>query len=328
MSLFKEPMLIKDQEFFVSASGGVSVYPVDGTDIDTLIKNADLALHSAKESGKKHFTFCTPAMKRDVEHKTQLTNYLYRAQERNELILYYQPQVNVTTKKIIGAEALIRWQHPEKGLIFPSVFIPLTEQTGLINPIGQWALETACSQAKAWQNQGLPPVTMAVNLSVEQFRNPYLKDMIARTLERTGLAANYLELEITENIAIKEPDDIIRVLNDLKDLGVSISIDDFGTEYSSLSRLKQLPIDRIKIAMQFVHGISSSSKDEAITKVIINLARNLGLRVIAEGVETETQLNFLSERLCDEIQGYYFYKPMTAAEFEAALRKEKRGNVS
>lgn len=322
MHLFQAPMLINEQEFFVSASGGVSLSHVDGPDSDTLIKNADLALHAAKEAGKKQFFFCTDVLKQEVESNTQLTNYLYRAQERQELLLYYQPQINLATKKIVGAEALIRWKHPEKGLIFPNVFIPLAEQTGLINPIGQWALETACAQAKAWQDQGLPPLCMAVNLSVEQFRNPNLKDMIAHTLERTGLDPRYLELEITENIAIKEPDHIISLLNDLKAIGVSIAIDDFGTEYSSLSRLRNLPIDRIKIAMQFIHGISHCNKDEAIAKVIIHLAKNLGLHVIAEGVETETQLTFLTERACDEVQGYYFYKPMPATELEELLRRE------
>lgn len=198
----------------------------------------------------------------------------------------------------------------------------MAEKTGLINPIGQWALQTACRQNKIWQELGLPPIRMAVNLSVEQFRNPNLVSLVAKTLSETGLEAKYLELEITESTAVKEAGYIIHVLQELKELGVTIAIDDFGTEYSSLSRLKTLPVDRIKIAMQFVHGILEDNKDAAIAKIIIQLAKNIRLNVIAEGVETEKQLEFFSKQMCDEVQGFYFYKPMPAIELEEILCKQ------
>jgi len=319
MKSFDQPLTVKDQEFFITASAGIAIYPEDGDEAETLIKNADLAMYSAKEKGKNQYTLCSPIMKEDVLKKMQLTNSLYRAQERNEFVLYYQPQVSALTKKIIGFEALIRWNHPDLGMILPSSFIPMAEQTGLIIPIGQWVLQTACRQNKVWQEMGLPPVRMAVNLSVEQFRNPNLVSLVAKTLSETGLESKFLELEITESTAVKEAGYIINVLHELKNLGLTIAIDDFGTEYSSLSRLKTLPVDRIKIAMQFVHGIAEDNKDEAIAKIIIQLAKNLKLNVIAEGIETEKQFEFFKNQMCDDIQGFYFYKPMPAAELEEIL---------
>lgn len=320
MGTFNKPMKINNQEFFVTASAGIAIYPEDGEDSNTIIKNADLAMYSAKDLGKNQAAFCSAELKKDVKRRVLLTNMLYRAQQNHELVLYYQPFVNITTKQIIGAEALIRWNHPEFGMISPNEFIPLAEQSGLINPIGKWVLETACRQNKAWQDAGLSRFRMAVNLSVEQFKNPDLVEIVKNTLLETDLSPQYLELEITESVAIRETDHICAILHDLKALGVSIAIDDFGTEYSSLARIKQLPIDRIKMAMEFVHGISISEKDEAIAKVIIILASNLGVKVIAEGVETETQIEFLKNRVCDEVQGFYFYKPMPAEEFEKILR--------
>lgn len=319
MKTFNQPVTINGQEFFITASAGISVYPLDGEDADSLIKNADLAMYISKDGGKNKYTLCSQVMKEDIMKKMQLTNSLYRAQERNELVLYYQPQVDIATNKIVGIEALIRWKHPELGMISPSVFIPIAEQTGLINSIGQWVLKTACQQSKLWQDQGLKPIRIAVNLSVEQFRSSNLVSIVKSTLEETGLQPEFLELEITESIAIEESDYIIRILNDLKLLGLTIAIDDFGTEYSSLSRLKELPIDRLKIAMQFVQGISINTKDEAIVEVLIHLARSLGLKVIAEGVETELQLSFLERGECDEIQGYYYYKPMSKEDMETVL---------
>jgi EAL domain-containing protein (putative c-di-GMP-specific phosphodiesterase class I) len=281
-----------------------------------------MAMYKAKELGKNQVAFCTPEMKDDIEKKVMMTNLLYRAQQRNEFVLYYQPLIHVDTEEIIGVEALLRWDNPELGLISPSEFIPLAEQTGLINPIGRWVLKEACRQLKQWQDDGLTPVRVAVNLSVEQFHNPNLIAHIREALEETGLDPSYLELEITESVAIRETNYISKVLQEIKDLGVSISIDDFGTEYSSLSRIKQLPIDRIKMAMQFVHGIPLSTKDEAIAKIIINLGGSLGLKVIAEGVETDCQFDFLKNRVCDEVQGYYFYRPMPAADIERLLQAD------
>ena len=321
MGLFKKPFIIHGQEFFITASGGIAIYPTDGEDADALIKNADIAMYNAKEKGKNRFELCSPNMKEEVLMKIRLSNNLYRALDRKELVIHYQPQISVQSKQIIGLEALLRWNHPEMGLISPVRFIPLAEQSGLISPIGEWVLRTACAQNKAWQDAGLASVRMAINISVNQFRNPEFVSQVENILRDTKLDPQYLELEITESIAIKESDYIIEILNRLKKLGLSISIDDFGTEYSSLSRLKLLPIDRIKMDMQFVHGINSSDKDRAITKVIISLAQNLGLKVIAEGVETEQQLEFLSQRMCDEVQGFYYYQPMPAQEVEPILRE-------
>ena len=319
MKTFEKPFIVNNQEYFITSSAGIAVYPIDGEDSDTLIKNADLAMYASKDGGKNQYILCSSLMKEDILKKIQLTNSLYRAQERNEFVLYYQPQVSVETKEIIGVEALIRWEHPELGMISPANFIPLAEQTGLINPIGEWVLETACRQNKIWQNHGLPPIRMAVNLSVEQFKYSNLTAIVKRTLEETGLLPEYLELEITESIAIKESDYFVCILNELKMLGVSIAIDDFGTAYSSLSRLKELPIDRVKMDMQFVQGISLNKKDESIIEVIIQMAKGLGLKVIAEGVETESQLKFLTKKLCDEVQGYYYFRPMPAEDIQAVM---------
>lgn len=320
MSLFDKPFLLKEQEFFITASAGIAIYPMDGEDTEMLIKNADIAMYNAKEKGKNQYMLCSCEMKNEVQRKTKLTNSLYRAKDRGELVLYYQPQVSLQPKRIIGMETLIRWRHPEIGMISPGGFIPLAEHAGLIYPIGAWVLKNACAQNKVWQDMGLPLVRMAVNVSVHQLRNPNFVALIGDILEETGLNPKFLELEITESSAVNEEHYIIDVLNDLKKLGVSISIDDFGTKYSSLTRLKVLPIDRIKMDMQFVHGIEESDKDKAITKIIINIAQNLGIKVIAEGVETKKQLEFLTRRMCDEVQGFYYYRPMPVKEAEAVLK--------
>ncbi|WP_245156608.1 GGDEF and EAL domain-containing protein [Clostridium aminobutyricum] len=321
MELFNQVFILKEQEFFISASAGISIYPEDGADTDSLIKNANIALHKAKDTGKNQYLLCSSEMKEEIHTRIRLTNNLYHAKEREELYLEYQPQVCLETNQITGFEALLRWNHPEQGVISPNVFIPLAEHTGAINSIGEWALETACIQNKYWQNLGFPPVRMAVNLSVNQFRDPNLVSQVDNILKKTGLDPQYLELEITESITIAEEYYIVDVLNQLKKLGVSISIDDFGTEYSSLSRLKILPIDRIKIDMQFINGIENNDKDRVITDSIINLAKNLGLRVIAEGVENKAQLEFLRQRKCNEVQGFYLYRPISPSEVENIFRK-------
>jgi diguanylate cyclase (GGDEF)-like protein len=328
MGLFEKPFYLSGQEFFITGSAGMAVYPVDGEDAETLIKNADIAMYKAKAKGKNRYVLCTTGMKEEVQRNMMLSNSLYRAQERQELAVYYQPQVKLQTGQITGVEALLRWNHPQLGMISPGIFIPLAEKSGLINSIGEWVLKTASSQNKRWQDMGLPALRMAVNLSINQFKNSHLVDNVDHILKETGLSPEYLELEITENIAINEANYITDILNRLKKLGVSISIDDFGTEYSSLSRLKMLPLDRIKIDMQFVQSIEGSEKDQAITKVIINLAKSLGLEVLAEGVETAPQSEFLNRKMCDEVQGYYYYKPMPAKEIEKLLRtgtKKKTG---
>lgn len=301
---------------------GVAIYPSDGKEANLLIENADMAMYKAKEKGKNQYTMYTAKMKEEVDRNTILSNDLSNAIERNELVVYYQPQVDIVTGKINGLEALLRWVHPEKGIISPGVFIPLAEKNGLINNIGEWVLRTACIQTKKWQDMNLLPVRMAVNLSAIQLVNPSIVALVKDILKESNLSPEYLEIEITESAAIKESIYIEEALTKLKNIGITIAIDDFGTEYSSLSRLKLLPIDRIKIDMQFTQGIESNEKDRAIIMVIINLAKNLGLNVIAEGVETKEQLDFLNQKLCDDVQGYYYYKPLPMAEVEEVLREQ------
>lgn len=321
MNLFRTPFCLDGQEFNITASAGISVYPTDGTTADELVKNADIAMYQAKAKGKNQYVICSATLKQEVTDRLNLTNYLYRALDRQELMLYYQPQIDVKTGAIIGLEALLRWKHPELGMVPPYSFIPLAEHTGLINPIGEWVLHTACAQSVRWKEMGLPAVRMAVNISAIQFSNPALAQQVERVLQQTGLNPACLELELTESAALQNVEHTMQALSALKALGISVSIDDFGTEYSSLSRLKLLPIDRIKMDMQFVHSIGGTSKDHAVTKIIISLAKNLGIKVIAEGVETKQQLDFLAQRMCDEVQGYYYFHPMPAEEVEAVLRE-------
>ncbi len=316
---FELPLFIGDQEFNITASVGISVYPMDGMDKDTLIKNADIAMYKAKNNGKNQFVFCSEEMKEEMQQTTILTNNLYHALEKNELNIVYQPQVSIETGKVIAVEALVRWNHPELGIISPAIFIPFAERTGLIISIGEWILKETCRQNKLWQEMGLPPVRLAVNVSVNQLLNSDFVNTVKKVLEETGLESQYLELEITENIAIQESEFIIHVLSDLKALGVSLAIDDFGIEYSSLSRIKMLPVDRLKIDMHFTKGILNNEKDRIIVDVIIKLAKDLNLKVIAEGVEKEAQFNYLSQKMCDEVQGYYFYKPLSRDNMEEVL---------
>lgn len=321
LELIREPIVLRGQEVFITASAGISVYPADGEDAETLIKHADIAMYTAKDKGKNQYAFCSANMKETVKYRVNLSNNLYRALDRNELQIYYQPQIDLNTERISGLEALLRWSHPEFGMIPPMEFISLAEQTGLIHSIGAWVLETACAQVVAWKKMGLGDLRIAVNLSVAQLRNPGMVSQVERILKATSIEARQVDLEITESVTAKEPDYIIRVLNDLKKLGVSISIDDFGTEYSSLNRLKMLPVDRLKMDIQFVRGIDQGPKDQAISLVIMNLAKNLDLKLVAEGVETSTQRDFLKKKMCDEAQGFYYYKPMPADEVEKILSR-------
>ena len=319
VNCFQEPFHLENQDYFLTTSVGVAVYPADGQTPDMLIKNADIAMYKAKENGKNQYLFCTPVMKDVANEMMELSTNLYRAIEKNELELYYQPQLSCHNNQIMGVEALIRWRHPVMGLISPAKFIPIAEKTGLILPIGEWVLRTACQQNKKWQEQGLPKIRMGVNLSLRQFHNNDLLNLVESVLKETKLAPQYLELEITETIAMKEKSYIINTLNAFRQIGVSIAIDDFGTEYSSLSYLKHLPVDRLKVAMQFIRGIGIDHKDEALAKGIIVLAKSIGMNVIAEGVETKEQLEFLKNHNCDEIQGYYFFKPLAEAEMTKLL---------
>lgn len=326
MKLFSNSFKVADKNLFITTSAGVAIYPVDGEDPETLIINAKTALYKAKDQGKNQYVLCTKDMIDEVHLNMLLSNDLYRAVERKEFVVYYQPQIDLHTGEITGMESLIRWLHPTRGMISPSVFIPLAEKNGLINIIGEWVLKTAISQNKRWQGMGLPKLLMGVNLSGIQFMNPYIINNIESVLKEAGFDPKYLEFEITESIAIKESSYALGVLNKLKKIGVSIAIDDFGTEYSSLGRLKIFPVDRIKIDMQFIQGIENNEKDRAITKTIINLSKSLGLNVLAEGVETKEQLNFLNQNMCDYIQGYYYYKPMPREEMEKVLIDIKEKN--
>ena len=309
---FCKPFIVSDKEVHITASIGVSTYPVDGEDADTLVKNADIAMYRAKERGKNKYEICTPFMRTSLVETMKFTNQLYRAVGQKEFILHYQPQVDIRTGEIVGFEALIRWNHPELGEVPPGKFIPIGEKTGLIIPISEWVLETACKQNKVWQEQGAAHIPIAVNLSAKQLIDYDLVEVVSGILNKTGLDPRYLEMEITENTLMEDVDVISDTLNKLSKMGIRISIDDFGTKYSSLSYLKQLPINRVKIDMSFVQGITVNHKDEAIIKAIIDLARNLDIDVLAEGVETLPQMEFLKKANCHVIQGFYLYRPMEA----------------
>ncbi|MFA9464889.1 MAG: EAL domain-containing protein [Velocimicrobium sp.] len=317
---FKEPLVIEGQEVNITASIGIAVFPMDGKDKNTLIRNADIAMYKAKSNGKNQYVFCSKEMKEEMEETMILTKQLYRAKERGELYVVFQPQVSIESGKVIAMEALIRWKHPELGTISPAMFIPIAEHTGLINSIGKWVLKEACKQNKIWQDMGLPCVRIAVNVSVNQLLTSNFTSKVIEILQETGLKACYLELEITENIAMQESDMMIGVLSKLKEIGVSLAIDDFGIEYSSLSRIKMLPVDRLKIDIQFIRGILHNQKDRVIIDVIIKLAKDMNLKVIAEGVEQEEQLAYLKEKRCDEVQGFYFYKPLARDEMQQVLK--------
>lgn len=319
IDILQKPILLDDQEFFISVSAGIATYPLDGQTPETLIQNADTAMYHAKALGKNQFVLCSEKMKVEIQDRIQLTNLLYRAQEKNQLVLHYQPQMDIENHQITGVEALLRWDLPEHGLVLPGKFIPIAEQTGLIQSMGAWVLEEACKTGANWHSKGFSELKVSVNISVNQMRSPHFVDTVSAILNKTGFTPASLVLEITEGVTNSNTEAMIAVFHRLKQLGVQITIDDFGTEYSSLSRLKVLPVDRIKIDMQFILGIEKNQKDQAISRVIINLAKSLNLRVIAEGVETEAQLLFLYQRMCDEAQGFYFYRPMPAHEITQIL---------
>ncbi len=325
MNVFKAPFTVRGQEIYISASAGIAVYPYDGEDADTLIRNADIAMYQAKSKGKSQFCLCTGDMKKEVMLKHELSNRLYRAIDNGELILHYQPMVSAKTGEILSVEALIRWNQQEYGMIYPGVFIPLAEQNGLIGAIGEWVLKTACSQMKQWLDMGFHNMRIAVNVSILQLRNPRFVEIIKSLLKETGLEPEHLELEITEGTAGKESKDFIDVLLELKEVGVGISIDDFGTEYSSLSRLNHMPANRIKIDMSFISNLFRSEKDRAIVNGMIHLSHTLGMKVVAEGVEQESQLEFLRQHGCDEIQGFYICRPVPVDDIHELLQKKDSG---
>ncbi len=309
------PFMLSGQEVVISASIGISLYPLDGEDPEALMKNADIAMYQVKEQGRNNFQFYSPAMNKGALERITLENDLRKALERQEFLLYYQPKVDILTRRIIGVEALIRWKHVTRGLISPAEFIPLAEETGLIVPIGEWVLHTACAQNKACQAAGFSPIAMSVNLSNRQFRQKDLVDTIIGILKTVDTDPRHLELEITESTIMQDPDKAIAALRELKGLGIAVSIDDFGTGYSSLSYLRWLPLDCLKIDRSFIMNIITNSDDSAITTAVVAMAHSLKLRVVAEGVETEEQLAFLRGLGCDEAQGYLFSRPVPADEF-------------
>ncbi len=314
------PFPLDDQEYFLTVSAGISMYPSNPGDIETLIMNADVAMYDAKDNGKNNFKFYRAEMNAMKQERLSLERQLRRAADRGELFIEYQPQTDLTTNQVIGAEALLRWQHPELGLIEPNRFIPIAEQTNLILQIGKWVLHKACAQNVAWQRAGMPRIRVAVNVSARQFRAELL-ETVASALRETGLAPDCLELEITEGLLIEDPAAASAVLAELKALGVHVAIDDFGSGYSSLSYLKHFPLDSLKIDRSFVRDLSIDPDDAAIARAIIALAHSLDLKVIAEGVETPQQLAFLREHHCDVVQGFLFGAPVNADEMAALLRQ-------
>jgi diguanylate cyclase (GGDEF)-like protein/PAS domain S-box-containing protein len=319
-----ESLTVDENEFVLSCSAGVAVYPDDGSEPEKLIEHADIAMHRAKELGRKNYQFYTPSMNESALERLRMERDLRHALEHDEFALHYQPQVDLRTGCMVGMEALLRWRHPERGLVPPNEFIGLAEETGLIVPIGAWVLRTACMQNMAWQGAGLGELRIAVNLSARQFSQKNLTSMIASVLQETGLPPHCLDLELTESLVMTDVEHAIGVLNDLRMLGVQLSIDDFGTGYSSLSYLKRFPIDVLKIDQSFVRAIAPNSNDAAISDAIVSMAHSLGIKVIAEGVETEAECEFLSRNMCDEIQGFLFSKPLPAEEVEALWREGRR----
>jgi len=315
------PFNLAGHEVFVTASIGIALYPLDGNDAESLLKNADVAMYHAKNQGRNHYQFYTQSMNATSLQRLDLENDLRKALDRDEFLLYYQPTVNVQTGAIIGAEALVRWKHPEKGMISPVEFISLAEETGLIVPIGEWVLRAACIQNKAWQDADNKLMRMSVNLSSRQFDQDGLIEIVSKALHDSVLDPRYLELEITESTIMKNPEKAATTLQKLKDMGICLSIDDFGTGYSSLGNLRRFPLDTLKIDRSFIMNITTGSDDAAITTAIIAMAHSLKLRVIAEGVETKEQQTFLRDLGCHEMQGFLFSQPLEANDFFELLQK-------
>lgn len=327
MEAVSGPYLIDGNEVEVTTSIGISIFPENGLNGDTLIRNADAAMYYAKKNGRNNFQFFTGEMSRNASERMSVEKNLRHALERNEFCLHYQPQLDLRSGQIIGAEALIRWNHPFLGLVTPGQFIPIAEESGLIIQIGEWVLREACRQSMAWRKLGLPRIAISVNLSVVQFRQKNLGEMIMSILDECGLDPGSLDLEITESVIMQNPELAIILLQQLKQGGLQLSMDDFGTGYSSLSYLKRFPFDKLKIDQSFVRDLITDADDAEIVGTIISMARNLKLKVIAEGVETAGQLAFLKQHECDEMQGYYFSRPVDAEKFAALLASWPGGDI-
>ncbi|BEV73476.1 MULTISPECIES: EAL domain-containing protein [unclassified Paludibacterium] len=323
LGVLAKPLRLEEHEVYVTGSIGVSVYPNDGADARTLLKNADAAMYRAKDSGKNTYEFFDAEMNAQTVERLVMENSLRLALERDEFELHFQPQVDAKRRELVGVEVLLRWRHPQLGLVAPGRFIPLAEETGLIKPIGAWVLRHACRQLTAWDREGLSVPRVAVNLSARQFEQANLIGLVAEALQQTDLAPHRLELEITESMIMQNPVETVRILNELKHLGVKLAIDDFGTGYSSLSILKRFPLDSLKIDRSFIDGLPQDGDSAAITEAVLAMARKLGFAVVAEGVEHEGQANFLQNIGCDTLQGYYFGKPMPAEHFVAWLAADE-----
>jgi diguanylate cyclase (GGDEF)-like protein/PAS domain S-box-containing protein len=321
LATLKQPFVLDGRDIFVSASIGISMYPDDGADVDLLMKHADTAMYRVKQQGRNGFQIYTHALDQRSLRRLELENQLHKALERKQLVLHYQPQFDLSEGRLRGVEALVRWQHPELGMISPAEFIPLAEESGLIVPIGAWVLETACRQVHAWREAGFPDLVMSVNLSVRQFFREDIARQVMRTIDDYCLAAHVLELEITESVAMEDVAYTIRTLESLAASGLRLAIDDFGTGYSSLSQLKKMPVKILKIDRSFVQDITTDSDDAEIVNAVITMAHRLGLKVIAEGVESQAQLAHLREQQCDFAQGFLFSRPLPAAELERTLRE-------
>jgi len=325
LQVISQPWRAAQGEFEVTCSIGVALYPDDGSDADTLLKHADSAMYRAKEHGRNNFQFFTNELNRMMKERLELESNLRRALDRGQFELLYQPRVDLRTRELTGCEALIRWQLPGRGVIGPSSFIPIAEETGLIAPIGRWVLQTACAQNKAWQDAGFKPCVVAVNVSPRQFRRDDLVQTITEVLEQTRLEPRWLEIELTENMVMHDGEHMVAMLDAIKRLGVQIAVDDFGTGYSSLSYLKRFSVDRLKVDRSFVKDIATDADSASIVRTIIALGHNLDLKVVAEGVENEEQIAFLAANGCDELQGYYFSKPISGWRFRKLLQARAPG---
>ncbi|MBZ0154696.1 MAG: EAL domain-containing protein [Alphaproteobacteria bacterium] len=319
LSQFTAPYTVEGHDLHITTSIGISIYPHDGEYEETLLKNADIAMYQAKEQGGNNYQFYSPSMNiRTLEHMI-LENSLRRTLDRGELVVHYQPQVEIGTRRISCVEALVRWQHPDMGLLDPMQFIPLAEETGFIIPMDEWVLRTACEQNKAWQDAGYPPFRVTVNLSARQFQQPNLVEMVSGVLRETRLKPEHLEIEITESTAMGDIDLTIPTMIQLTGIGIQLSIDDFGTGYSSLSYLKKLPIQKLKIDKSFIRDLTTDHDGRAIVNAVIALAHSLKLKVVAEGVETQEQMDYLYVSGCNEIQGYLFSRPLPPEELQKLL---------
>ncbi len=320
LAIFDEVFMLESHEVQISASVGISVFPDDGQTMEDLIRNADAAMYHSKKSGRNRFEFFTPELNAPVAERLVLANQLRRAIENNQLVLHYQPQFDTATNGLVGAEALVRWNHTDHGLLFPDSFIALAEESDIIHLIGEWVLNEACRQIAEWQGRKLNTVPVAINFSAFQFRRSSLVQKVAGAFSRHGVKPHQLEIELTENAIMQDPKETAKTLDQLHEMGVSLSIDDFGTGYSSLNYLKRFPIDKLKIDRSFVEDLPHDLNDSAIVQAIINLAKSLRMIVIAEGVETKAQLDFLRSLSCEAYQGYLGGRPVDAERFAALLK--------